>query len=137
MLKRKPALIDCGRSLYMKNTVTVTCVERMGLMNTGDDYGGRETLLWPSNEKGNEGACCGPTPGVKKGFSETEGGARDGEKSVSQKAYDRINAKIADINEALCKCIDEESCWFNILKDNEGRRKQHSRSFMARREPRV
>ncbi|GFS65265.1 hypothetical protein TNCV_2451091 [Trichonephila clavipes] len=26
---------------------------------------------------------------------------------------------------------------FNILKDNEGRRKQHSRSFMARREPRV
>ncbi|GFV69831.1 hypothetical protein TNCV_1204161 [Trichonephila clavipes] len=31
--------------------------------------------------------------------------------------------------------------WFNILKDNEGRRKQHIRtligSFMARREPRV
>ncbi|GFW42491.1 uncharacterized protein TNCV_4256861 [Trichonephila clavipes] len=26
---------------------------------------------------------------------------------------------------------------FNIMKDNEGRRKQHSRSFMARREPRV
>ncbi|GFX88243.1 hypothetical protein TNCV_1066591 [Trichonephila clavipes] len=25
----------------------------------------------------------------------------------------------------------------NILKDNEGRRKQHSSSFMARREPRV
>ncbi|GFX95044.1 hypothetical protein TNCV_3046761 [Trichonephila clavipes] len=26
---------------------------------------------------------------------------------------------------------------FNILKDNDGRRKQHSRKFMARREPRV
>ncbi|GFV83102.1 transposable element Tcb1 transposase [Trichonephila clavipes] len=26
---------------------------------------------------------------------------------------------------------------FTNLKDNEGRRKQHSRSFMARREPRV
>ncbi|GFU39241.1 hypothetical protein TNCV_1903231 [Trichonephila clavipes] len=26
---------------------------------------------------------------------------------------------------------------FNILKDNEERRKQHSRSFMARREPHV
>ncbi|GFX70888.1 hypothetical protein TNCV_1688711 [Trichonephila clavipes] len=26
---------------------------------------------------------------------------------------------------------------FNILKDNEGQRKQHSRSFMARREPHV
>ncbi|GFV84438.1 hypothetical protein TNCV_5007021 [Trichonephila clavipes] len=26
---------------------------------------------------------------------------------------------------------------FNILKDNEGQRKQHSRSFMARRESRV
>ncbi|GFX15854.1 hypothetical protein TNCV_1061761 [Trichonephila clavipes] len=30
-----------------------------------------------------------------------------------------------------------QDLWFNILKDNEGRRKQHSRSFMARREPRV
>ncbi|GFV77382.1 hypothetical protein TNCV_3759121 [Trichonephila clavipes] len=30
-----------------------------------------------------------------------------------------------------------EGVTFNIFKDNEGRRKQHSRSFMARREPRV
>ncbi|GFT41263.1 transposable element Tcb2 transposase [Trichonephila clavipes] len=33
--------------------------------------------------------------------------------------------------------IDSMPQRFNILKDNEGRRKQHSRSFMARREPRV
>ncbi|GFU46975.1 hypothetical protein TNCV_813491 [Trichonephila clavipes] len=37
------------------------------------------------------------------------------------------------------KSIDAKtfSCRFNILKDNEGRRKQHSRKFIARREPRV
>ncbi|GFX78295.1 hypothetical protein TNCV_5136421 [Trichonephila clavipes] len=29
--------------------------------------GGRERLRWPNNEKGRE-ACCGPTPGVLKGF---------------------------------------------------------------------
>ncbi|GFW55973.1 uncharacterized protein TNCV_373791 [Trichonephila clavipes] len=33
--------------------------------------------------------------------------------------------------------VEIEGVTFNILKDNEGRRKQHSKSFMALREPRV
>ncbi|GFV82351.1 hypothetical protein TNCV_3443411 [Trichonephila clavipes] len=50
---------------------------------------------------------------------------------------------IPPLKENMCAIVNSDDSsqpgthWFNILKDNEGRRKQHSRSFMARREPRV
>ncbi|GFU72895.1 hypothetical protein TNCV_4910241 [Trichonephila clavipes] len=53
----------------------------------------------------------------------------------SNEMQDRSNDMLDRSNDMLD--MSNEMFWFNNLKDNEGRRKQHIRSFIARREPRV